>query len=150
MYGDAELVDAPAQIPPGTYQATYLYHETGYFRSTPKVYVHMRIQGGEHDGVKLYRAFRVAKLAGKPKRNGGIKLHHSHLLYRQLAMLSGEVTRPDRVSLAALRNCLLSISVRTVSRDAGASNRKPRALPKPLQYSVIDELLAIDAGALKQ
>lgn len=147
---DGSLSDAPPLIPAGQYQATYLHHETAYFRSTPKVYVHFRIAEGEHLGARVYRAYRVHKVVGKPKRYGRFKVHHSHLLYRQLVTISGVATRPDRVSLAGLKGCLLRVSIRTVRNDAGGHGRKPQPLPGALQYSVVDELLAIEAGSMKK
>ncbi|RJS95279.1 hypothetical protein [Salinisphaera sp. Q1T1-3] len=147
---DGALADAPALVPPGRYQAIYRFHETAYFRSTPKVYLHLQISGGAHDGVRLYRAYRVARLTGKPKRYGGFKVHHSHAVFRQMVTLSSAVTRPDRISFSALKGCLLSVSVRTVTKDAGTSSRKPQTLPEALQYSVIDELLSIDAGSMEE
>lgn len=145
-----DLSNAPPLLPPGRYQATYLFHETAFFRSTPKVYLHLQVVGGEHDGVRLYRAYRVASLKGKPKRYGGFKVHHSHAVFRQLVTVSSATTRPDRVSFTALKGCLLTISVRSVTRDAGTASRKPQALPGVLQYSVIDELLSIDAGSMEE
>ena len=147
---DGNLSNAPAHIPQGEYQAVYLYHETAFFRKTPKVYLHLKIDGGEYDGVKLYRAYRVKLLTGKPKKYGGFTVNHSHAIYRQMVSISNAVTRPDRISLASLKGCLLRVSVRTVKRDAGAESRKPRALPDALKYSVIDELLAIEVGSLKE
>ena len=147
---DGSLSDAPPLLPAGEYLATYVRHETGYFRSSPKVYVHLRIAEGEYRGVQVYRAYRVHKVVGKPKRFGRFKVHHSHALYRQLVTISGVATRPDRVSLAGLKGCLLKISVRTVTHDAGGQGRKPKPLPEPLRYSVVDELLSIEAGSIKK
>lgn len=141
---DAELVDAPARIPAGDYQAIYLSHETAFMFKTPKVFVHFRIHGGDHDGVKLYRAYRVKELRGRPRKGGGIKLRHSQELYRQFVrMVSGQVERPDRISLQRLRGCLLKVRVRTVTKDS-----RQRELPPALQYSVIDEMLSIEVGKL--
>jgi len=141
---DTELVDAPAQIPAGVYQATYLRHETAFIFKSPKVFIHFRIEGGEYHGMKLYRAYRVKELRGKPRKGGGIKLRHSQELYRQFVrMASNHVERPDRISLQRLRGCLIKISVRTVATDS-----RQRALPAALQYSVVDEMLSIEVGKL--
>ena len=141
---DTELVDAPAQMPEGEYQATYLRHETAFIFKSPKVFIHFRIHGGDYDGEKLFRAYRVKELRGKPRKGGGIKLRHSSELYRQLVRLTpSQKERPDRISLQRLRGCLLRVSVRTVTKDS-----RQRALPAALQYSVVDEMLAIEAGQL--
>lgn len=141
---DAQLVDAPALLPPGEYQAYYTQHETAIVFHSAKVFVHFRVHGGDYDRVKLYRAYRVHSLKGKPRKGGSIRLRHSHELFRQFVRLtpSGR-ERPDRISLGRLRGCLLRISVRTVKKDS-----RQRALPEALQYSVVDEIIAVEAGQL--
>lgn len=139
---DAELVGAPALIPPGEYQATYVKHETAFIYKTAKVFVHFRIYGGDYDGMKLFRAYRVHDLRGRPRKNGSFRLKHSQALYRQFVRMtvSGR-ERPDRISLMRLRGCLIRVSVRTVQKDS-----RQRELPEALQYSVVDEMLAMEAG----
>lgn len=138
----AELIDAPPQIPSGRYQAQYVSHETALFSKSPRVYVHLQIFGGEHHGSILYRAFRVERLNGRPRKNGTFRLRHSSELFRQFVRITEQRERPDRVALSRLRNCLLNVSVRTVTHDY-----RQRPLPPSLQYSVIDELLSIEAGS---
>lgn len=137
----AELCDAPAQIPPGEYQATYMRHETAYFAKSPKVYVWFRIIGGSHDGTKIYRAYRVEALNGKPRKGGAFKVRHSSELYRQFVTATGHKERPDRIALSRLRNCVLLVSVRTVMSDY-----RQRPLSEALQYSVVDEIKSVEAG----
>lgn len=141
---DAQLVDAPGRIPPGEYQAYYRRHETAFMFKSPKVFIHFEIHGGEHGGTKVYAAYRVKELRGKPRKGGGIRLRHSQDLYRQFVRLTpNQRERPDRISLQRLRGCLLRVSVRTVTKDA-----KQRELPEALQYSVVDEMLAVEVGQL--
>tara|TARA_B100002049_G_scaffold17743_1_gene12059 strand:+ start:139 stop:585 length:447 start_codon:yes stop_codon:yes gene_type:complete len=141
---EIELVDAPAQIPPGEYSAYYTKHETAFMYRSAKVFVHFRIQGGEYHGMHVYRAFRVKELRGKPRKGGAFKLRHSQELYRQFVRLTASGReRPDRISLHRLRGCLLRISVRTVTKDS-----RQRELPENLQYSVVDELLSMEVGQL--
>ena len=138
---DGALVDAPPKIPEGKYQATYVRHETAFVFKTPKVFVHFKLHGGEYNGLRLYRAYRVHSLRGKPRKGGSFKLRHSHELYRQFVMISGCRERPDRISLSRLKRCLLTVTVKTVTRDA-----KQHELPPALQYSVIDRLVGVEAG----
>lgn len=133
----------PALIPAGKYQAKYRRHETAYIFGKPKVFIHFAIHGGDYEGAKLYGAYPVTKLRGKPQKNGGIKLTHSKRLYRQFVCLSGQRERPDRVSLQRLRDCLLLISVRTVMKDAQQCE-----LPKLLHYSTVDEMLSVVEGKI--
>jgi hypothetical protein len=136
-----ELVDAPPLMPPGKYQAAYTHHETALFSKSPRVYVHFRIVGGEHDGARLYRAYRVERLNGRARKNGTFRVRHSSELFRQFVRVTGERERPDRVALSRLKSCVLLVSVRTVTTDY-----RQRELPEALRYSVVDEIIAVEAG----
>ena len=138
---DGALVDAPPQIPEGLYTATYTHHETAFVFKSPKVFIHFRLCGGEYDGLRLYSAYRVKEIRGKPRKGGAIKVRHSHELYRQFVTLSGYRERPDRISLHRLKGCLVNVQVRTVRKDS-----RQRDLPPALQYSVIDRLVSVEAG----
>lgn len=141
---DAALVDAPACIPPGQYEAVYLHHQTAFIFNSAKVFVHFRITDGDYTGMKLYRAYRVKKLRGKPRKGGSFELGHTHELYRQFVRLTQAKERPDRLSLRRLKNCVLQIRVRTVKKDS-----KQRELPDALQYSVVDSIESLLAGSLQ-
>lgn len=143
LHGDA-AVDVAPQIPAGTYQAYYLHHKTAFMFNSGKVFVHFRIYGGEYDGTRLYRAYRVKAIKGRPRKFGSFKLGHTHELYRQFVRMSGTKERADRISLSRLKSCLLRVSVRTVTKDS-----KQRDLPEALQYSVVDEMQAIEAGDMQ-
>lgn len=143
LHEDGKLVDAPPLLPAGVYQAYYLRHETAYMFKSPKVFVHFKIFDDEYTGIRLYRAYRVKELKGKPRRGGGFKLRHTHELYRQFTTLTQVRERPDRVSLQRLRNCIIKLSVRTVTKDA-----RQRDLIPALQYSVVDRMLSVDAGSI--
>jgi hypothetical protein len=136
-----ELVDAPPLIPEGRYQAAYTHHETGLFVKSPRVFLHFRIVGGSHDGKRLYRAFRVERLNGRARKNGTFRVRHSSELFRQFVRVTGERERPDRIALSRLKSCVLQVSVRTVTTDS-----RQRELPEALRYSVVDEMLSVEAG----
>lgn len=140
LHGAASVDTAPL-VPPGEYHVHYLGHETSFMFNSAKVFVHFQINEGEHNGVKLYRAYRVKSIKGKPRRYGSFKLGHTHELYRQFVRMTGTKERADRISLARLKGCGLRVSVRTVRKDS-----KQRELPEPLQYSVVDEMLAVEVG----
>lgn len=119
--------------------------ETAIIYNSPRVFVHFRVH--EPTGLSepfLYRPYRVHSLIGKPRKRGRYRLRHSHLLYRHFVSLTGAATRPDRVSLKSLEGAMIRASVRTVTIDW-----RQRSLPEALYYSVIDELLAVEAGALE-
>ena len=133
----------PPLIPEGEYVATYLHYETKRVFNTSKLFAHFElVEPGPHTGTCLYRAYRVPELLGRQKTNGGFQLGRRSDLYLELLHLFGERgMRPDRVSMSWLRNKLLRVKVRTVTRD-----HRHRPLPVCLHYSVVDSLVAIEAG----
>lgn len=140
---DGVLDGAPPSIPPGSYEAIYTHHETSLVFNTAKVFVHFKVVEGEHTGVKLYRAYRVKSLRGKPRRNGSFKVGHSHDLFRDYVSLMEAKERPDRISLRRLKGCVLTIKVRTVKKDY-----RQRELIPLLFYSVVDSIEGLVAGAV--
>lgn len=140
---DGSLVDAPPQLPDGEYLVKYLHHETAYVFKTPKVFIHFEIYDGPHGGKRVYAAYRVKEIQGKPRRGGRVKVRHSHQLYRQFVALSGYRERPDRIALRRLRSTLLRVRLRTVTNDASQND-----LPPALHYTVVDCLLGVEAGKL--
>lgn len=141
---DAELVDAPPQLPEGVYLVVYDHHETGYLFKSSKVFVHYRVYGGPYDGVMVYAAYPVKAIKGKPRRNGGFKLGHSQKLFREMVALRGRHDRPDRVSLRGLKHAVIRVRIRTVTHDA-----RQRPLAPANQYSVVDAMLGIEAGSVQ-
>lgn len=134
-----------ALIEPGRYEARYVYHETCRAFGEYRVYIYFEIiEPGAAYGKGIYRAFRVTELIGKPGRNGRFKLKKRSELFLTLCRLyESSGIRPDRVSLRPLKSLILRVKVRTVVKDY-----KQRPLPLSLRYSVIDDLLSIEAGQL--
>jgi len=120
-------------IPEGTYLARYIGHETAVmFARAQKVALKFEICEGAFAGTRLIRYFRVKQIAGRPGPNGRFKLSAGGDLYRTLARVLDVKTRPDRISLHALRFTLLKIHVRTVTND-----RDNASLAPACQYSVV-------------
>ena len=131
-------------MPDGEYVMQYLYHETVIAFRAPKVILHMKIvQSGEHNGKRLIRAYRVKELIGRPRKWGRFKLTRHQDLFITLAHLYDKRLRHDRFSLRALTKVLLRATTRTVTTDY-----RQRLSPEALRYSVVDELVAIEAGEL--
>lgn len=133
-------------LPEGQYQVAYQYHETKVVFNTPKVFVHFEVTDlGEHHGVKLFRAFRVSELIGKPGRNGCFKLKKRSDLFLMLCHLyQNQRIRPDRISLRDLKGLILNVMVRTVTKDY-----RQKTLPEMLRYSVIGDVRGIEAGHMR-
>lgn len=132
-------------IDEGTYEVRYLYHETKVIFNTAKVFVNFEIvEPGPYFGKKLFRAFRVSELIGRPGKNGRFKLKkRSELLMEILRLFELQGLRPDRISLKPLKNVTIKVKVRTVNKDY-----KQRELPGPLKYSVVGDFIKIEAGLL--
>jgi hypothetical protein len=131
-------------VPHGIYVARLVRHETAIAFKTPKVYLHFELIGPTHQGARLYAAYRVRELVGARGKGGRFKLGRRSELFVQVARLHDRTLRLDRVSLRALRQCLLQVRVRTVATDY-----RQRPLPEALRYSVIAELLGLEAGSLE-
>jgi hypothetical protein len=131
-------------VPEGEYVARYVRHETAMAFKTPKLFLHFELIGPCHEGTNLFIAYRVKRLVGQPGKNGRFAVARRNELYLQLARLADRRLRLDRISLRALRQCLLRVRVRTVTTDY-----RQRPLPEALRYSVIAELLGIEAGSLE-
>lgn len=131
--------DAEAPIPAGDYLIAYLGHELTFMFHTGKVFIRFRVVAGEQAGREIYRAFNV-----KMKNKRRFSVAQSSALYREFCTLSGRRERRDRINLSRLRNTVIRGRVRVVTHD-----QKQRPLPSFLQYSVVGELLSLEAGTLE-
>lgn len=130
-------------LPDGIYEAAYLGHDTAFLFKTAKVFLRFRIvTTGPFHAVELYRAYRARALVGRPGKGGRFKLARGSDLYYDLGRLLHLRARPDRISLQGLLGCIWRIRVRTVTTDY-----KQRALPEWDRYSVVEEILGLEAGA---
>ena len=132
--------DARILIEPGVYTAVLTHHETNNvaFKGQPKVYLRFVLIDPGVMGTKLYAAFNVKEILGKPGRNGRIRLTHRQDLMLQLARLQPNL-RADRISLKPLHNREMKVQVRTVTSDS-----KQRPLPDSLKYSVVSDLISLE------
>lgn len=132
-------------VPDGEYVVRFIRHETATVFKTPKLFIHLELVGPTHQGARLYAAYRVKRLIGQPGKSGRFVISSRSELLIQLARIYGRQMRMDRVSLRALRHCLLRVRTRTVTTDY-----RQRPLPEALRYSVVAELLDIEAGSLQE
>ena len=124
------------QIPDAWYEAKYIGHETSLVFMAPKCFLHFEIvEPGEHMGIRLFRAFRVRKLAGRHGKGGKVVLHAGGDLYPLLCRLLDVRLRTDRITFKPLRSMLFRIKTRTVT-----TNYAQQELPEHSRYSVIDEI----------
>ncbi len=125
-------------LPEGIWlEAKLTGHDTAFIFRAAKVILHFSIvQPGEFFGLKLFRAFRVKRLNGRPGPNGRFVLGARSDLYTVLTKLLGITVRADRVSLHALKQMLFRVKTRTVRK-----NHEQKATPEVLCYSTIDEIV---------
>lgn len=124
------------QIPDGWYEAKYIGHETGVVFTAPKCFLHFEItQHGEHLGMRLFRAFRVRKLAGRPGKGGKFVVHAGGDLFALLARLLDIRLRTDRITFRPLRSMLFRVKTRTVTTNHAQQQR-----PDQSRYSVIETI----------
>jgi hypothetical protein len=126
-------------IEPGEYLVRYGYHETNKsaFGGKPKVYLNFIIVSKCYFGLEIFGAYNVKEITGNGSRNGGFKLTRRQELTRQIMSVAPQL-RLDRITMAHLKDQIIRVSVRTVDTDY-----KKRPLPISMQYSVVDEMLAI-------
>lgn len=131
-------------LPEGQYSVSYTHHETAFVYGAPKVFVHFDVVEPGYHGKKLYRAYRLKGLIGKPSRFGRFKVGPRSEIYLALAqLLAGEGFRRDRISLRPLKGLVLKATVRTVKTD-----HRQRKTNETQFYSVIGDLLSIEAGTI--
>jgi hypothetical protein len=137
--------EIPPLIPEGEYVVRYIKYDTHYMFGGLKLFVHFEIiDPGPHCGIKVYRAYRVVDAGGKKgKGRRRFKVRPRSQLFLDLVGLFDRKLRRDRISLACLKTVLLRVRVRTVSKDY-----KQRPLPESIRYSVISDLIAIEAGTV--
>lgn len=134
---------APPLVPPGMYAGQFLHHETALlFRHAPKVFLHFRlVDMGPHNGKLLWRPYNVRELIGRVGRGGRFKVSRRSDLVRELAAISGQRFRLDRISFDSMRHILVRLRVRVVQRD-----QRQRQIPEPLRYSIVAELIGVETG----
>jgi len=123
-------------VPDGVYEARSDGHETGMAFGNPKVFLYFEIvEPGAHMGTRVFRAFRVRKLVGRPGKSGKFVAHPQGDLFATLTRLLDVKLRKDRISLAGLKTMLFRITTRTVTR-----NYRQQLMPEPTRYSVVSTI----------
>lgn len=133
-------------LPDGEYLATFTGHETKRVFREARVFCHFTIcDPGPYHGAKLFRAFRARSLIGKEGRGGRFAVGTRSDLFLMLCRILDLKVRPDRITLRPLHGLLLKVQTRTVTKDY-----RQQELPQILHYSVIDQVLEIEAGGVAQ
>ena len=139
----AELAgDRPPLIEPGQYDLKYSHHQTHImFGRSPKLVLWFKVLTmGQYFDTLLPRYYNVVRLTGKPARNGGFKVGFHGYFYREYCRIfSGRLPRrTDRIPMSAFEKVIIIGRVKTV-----VTGRDQSVTPDELQYSVIEELMAV-------
>ena len=118
------------------FEARFDGHSTAIIFAASKVFWEFTIiEPGDWYEQKLFRAFRVQKVIGRPAKNGKFVLKAGGEMYQTLCRLLEVKQRTDRISLGALMHMVFRIRTRTV-----LINSKQEPLPEHARYSVIDAI----------
>jgi len=122
------------------FEAKFVDYSTVFMFMSPKVIWEFDVvQLGEWFGTRLFRAFRVAQIFGRPARRGKFKLHAGGDMYQTLVRLLEYKQRTDRISLHPLRSKLFRVKLRTVR-----ANSRQEKIADHAQYSVIERIEIAD------
>ena len=141
-----EIEEGKPLIPDAEYLAICLGCDVKPVFQTLKVFLRFRISEGPHIGTELFRPYRVQGriVPGKGSGSGPRpRLKRSGDLYKMLCRvlnLPGN-TKAHRISHKELNGKLCKIQTRTVGKDS-----RQRPLPAHERYSVVAEVLNIEAG----
>ena len=135
--------ERPPLIAPGEYQLRLTHWDTAImWGRSHKVALHFQVCSvGEYFDTKLVRYYNVERIVGKPTRHGKFKVRWNQDLVRDYCRLLPAPSRLDRIDLARLTRVVVIGSVRTVSTTS-----RQRPLAPVLHYSVVSELLRVEAG----
>ena len=132
-------------LPDGEYEAYFIKQEIvslRMFKGASRLFAHFEIlAAGSSPPKRIYGAWPISASAkgGKTRLSAGSRSN----LYIMLCRVGGYRIRPDRISFQALRGCVLKIKTRTVKK-----NFRQRVLPECLWYSVVDDIISIEAGSV--
>ena len=135
--------EKPALIPPGTYRVRLVDWQTAIlWGRSHKLALHFRVCDlGPHFGAKVVRWYNVERIKGRPSVRGKFKVGWKREVVRDYCTLVPDLKRLDRLHLERLESLLIVARVETVT-----SHSRQRTIHEPLQYSVVHELLGVEAG----
>jgi len=131
-----EVEGFKALLPEEWFEARFTGFSTAIIFGAHKVFWEFAItETGEWFEQKLFRAFRVRKVIGRPAKNGKFVLSAGGEMYETLVRLLDIKQRADRITLRPLRHMLFRVKTRTVR-----INSKQQPIAAHAQYSVISEI----------
>ena len=134
-------------VPPGTYNVAFVSWWTGLmFGKAKKLGLIFKITDfGEHFGKQVMRWYNIRRFIGHTGKHGRFQAMKGSDFIRDYVRLFGMPTRTDRASLTKYERILIKAQIVTVNLNSSQSD-----ILEPLQYSVIRQLNAIEAGTADQ
>ena len=132
-------------LPDAEYEARFIKQEIvsmKMFKGAYSLFAHFEILHFDNTpSTKIYGAWpiSISSSAGKKRISAGGRSS----LYIMLCRVYDYRVRPDWVSLQGLRGCVIKVKTRTVKK-----NFRQRALPQCLWYSVVDDIISVEAGSV--
>ena len=148
-FSDVPSSQYKPQIPSGEYRIAFKYFETTYRfgnKNNPnaaKVVLHFNISeiGSPYFGVPMERWYTVAKLIGKPGRNGRFKVKGQTCIFLIEYLKCLRIGRPNRLDRIPMTEWARHEYLAKISNVT--KNHRQIPLPPELQYSRIESLLGI-------
>ena len=132
-------------LPDGDYMATFIKQEIvpmRIFKGAPRLFAHFEIiDNPRATPTRIYGGWPISSTSQGGKKR--ISVGGRSKLYIMLCRVYGYRVRPDRISFQELRGCVLKIKTRTVKK-----NFQQQVLPECLRYSVVDDIISIEAGSV--
>ena len=126
-------------IPEGLYELKLVTHYTAIQFQSPRLVMEFSVcECGDYFGSRLFRYYHLERLDGKAGKHGRFVAKARGDLMIEYCTLFPRKVRRDRLSLAPLYNSVIIGKVATVTK-----NNQGKALPEPLQYSKISELVRL-------
>ena len=142
--GECEVVgEGDVHIPEGRYELALVGWRTAWIFKRGKLILEFRIVTlGKHFGSCLRRYYNVGVI--KPLgKHGHFKARRSSNFVREYAALFGAPRRIDRIPMRPFESVIIQGHVKTVD------NARGRKIPEAVRYSIVDELLQVEAGSGK-
>ena len=96
---------------------------------------------GDHFGKEVLRWYNIRRFIGPTGKHGRFQAMKGSDFITDYVRLVGMPTRTDRASLTKYERILIKAQIVTVN-----SNSTQGEILEPLQYSVVRQLIAVEAG----
>ncbi len=133
--------DLPPLVRPGLHEVMLDNFQTAlmFQGKAPKLIMNFAIVShGEDFGKRVPRYYNVAKIIGKPQREGQFKVSKKGDFLREyLTLFQYAGSRLDRLPMSRFNGVTIKAEIKTVKHSRG------KDIPEPLQYSKVARLIKV-------